>query len=86
MNRRGFFAQGSLLAIAGAFPPVLADLAAEKRKEHIQMVEKILVPHTSIHRIEATVFLSSTVKRARRMRQWFSYCMVFPRLRFSTVN
>src|SRR5271169_5514584 len=59
MNRRDFFAQGSLLATAGAFPAVLAGPAAELRKEQIQMGEKILVPHTSIHRIEAdgvTVF------------------------------
>jgi pimeloyl-ACP methyl ester carboxylesterase len=59
MNRRDFFAQGSLLAIAGVFPAVLPDPAAEQREERKQMVEKILVPHTSIHRIEAdgvTVF------------------------------
>jgi pimeloyl-ACP methyl ester carboxylesterase len=53
MNRRDFFAQGSLFAIAGAFPVVFADPSAEQRKERIQMAEKTLVPHTSIHRIEA---------------------------------
>jgi pimeloyl-ACP methyl ester carboxylesterase len=59
MNRRDFFTQGSLMATAGAFPAVLADSADQQRKEQKRMVEKILVPHTSIHRIEAdgvTVF------------------------------
>jgi pimeloyl-ACP methyl ester carboxylesterase len=59
MNRRDFFTQGSLLAIVGAFPAVLSDSAAAKRKEQKRMAEKILVPHTSIHRIDAdgvTVF------------------------------
>src|SRR5271163_2727243 len=59
MDRRDFFAQGSLLAIAGAFPRVLADSDPEQQKEERRMGEKILVPHTSIHRIEAdgvTVF------------------------------
>ena len=59
MNRRDFFTQGSLLAIAGAFPAVVEDAAAEQQKEEKRMVEKIPVPHTSIHRIEAegvTVF------------------------------
>src|SRR5271163_4110275 len=53
MDRRDFFAQGSLLAIAGAFPRVLADSDPEQQKEERRMGEKILVPHTSIHRIEA---------------------------------
>jgi pimeloyl-ACP methyl ester carboxylesterase len=53
MNRRDFFTQGSLLAVAGAFPAVLADSAAEQQKEDKRMAEKLLVPHTSIHRIEA---------------------------------
>jgi pimeloyl-ACP methyl ester carboxylesterase len=53
MNRRDFFAQGSVLAIAGAFPAVFADSSDEQRKEGKQMGEKILVPHTSIHRVEA---------------------------------
>ena len=59
MNRRDFFTQGSLLAIAGAFPAVVEDAAAEQQKEEKRMVEKIPAPHTSIHRIEAegvTVF------------------------------
>jgi pimeloyl-ACP methyl ester carboxylesterase len=59
MNRRDFFTQGSLLAIAGAFPAVLTDSDAEQRKEGKRMAERTLVPHTSIHRIEAdgvTVF------------------------------
>ena len=59
MNRRNFFAQGSLLAIAGAFPVVLRDPAAEQRKEQKRMVEKMVLPRTAIHRIEAdgvTVF------------------------------
>jgi pimeloyl-ACP methyl ester carboxylesterase len=59
MNRRDFFAQGSLLAIAGALPAVLAVPVAEQRKERIQMAGKTLIPHNSIHRIEAdgvTVF------------------------------
>ena len=59
MNRRDFLAQGRLFAIVGAFPAVLADSATEQRKEQKQMVEKTLVPHTSIHRIQAdgvTVF------------------------------
>jgi pimeloyl-ACP methyl ester carboxylesterase len=53
MNHRDFFVQGSLLALAGSFPAVLAESAAEQQKEDKRMAEKILVPHTSIHRIEA---------------------------------
>lgn len=59
MNRRSFVARGSLLAFAGAVPSVLAQPAVEQLKKGRQMVEKTLVPHTSIHRIEAdgvTVF------------------------------
>src|SRR5882724_3557536 len=59
MHRRDFVTQSSLLAIAGAFPAVLADSVAQQRKERKRMVEKIRVPRTAIHRIEAdgvTVF------------------------------
>jgi pimeloyl-ACP methyl ester carboxylesterase len=51
MNRRDFFAQGSL-AIAGSFPVIATDPAAEQRKEQVQMAEKTVIPHTSIRRIE----------------------------------
>src|SRR5271169_4650542 len=59
MHRRDFFTQGSLLATVSAFSAIPADPAAEQRKERKRMVEKILVPRTAIHRIEAggvTVF------------------------------
>ncbi len=56
MNRRDFVTSGggSLLAFAGATPAILAQSISEKT-----MAEKTLIPHTSIHRVEAdgiTVF------------------------------
>jgi pimeloyl-ACP methyl ester carboxylesterase len=58
MNRRNFLTRASFLAIAGAVPTVLAQSAKNLKKGKL-MVEKINVPITSIHRIEAdgvTVF------------------------------
>ena len=58
MNRRNFLTQASFLAIAGAVPTVLPESAKNLKKGEL-MVEKINVPITSIHRIEAdgvTVF------------------------------
>jgi pimeloyl-ACP methyl ester carboxylesterase len=59
MNRRVFVTRSSVLALAGAIPASLAQLPVEHFKKEELMVEKINVPHTSIHRIEAdglTVF------------------------------
>jgi pimeloyl-ACP methyl ester carboxylesterase len=58
MNRRNFLTQTSFLAIVGAVPTVHAQSAKNLKKGKL-MVEKINVPITSIHRIEAdgvTVF------------------------------
>jgi pimeloyl-ACP methyl ester carboxylesterase len=59
MNRRVFVARSSLLALAGAIPASLAQLTVGHFKKEELMVEKINVPHTYIHRVEAdglTVF------------------------------
>ena len=59
MNRRVFVARSSVLAIAGAVPASLAQVPVEHFKKEEFMVEKLNVPHTSIHRIETdglTVF------------------------------
>jgi hypothetical protein len=53
MNRRVFVARSSLLALAGAVSASLAQLPAGHFKKEELMVEKINVPHTSIHRIKA---------------------------------
>jgi pimeloyl-ACP methyl ester carboxylesterase len=58
MNRRNFLTRTSFLAIAGAVPTVHAQSSKNLKKGRL-MVEKINVPITSIHRIEAdgvTVF------------------------------
>jgi pimeloyl-ACP methyl ester carboxylesterase len=59
MKRRVFVTRSSVLALAGAVPASLAQLPVEHFKKEELMVEKINVPHPSIHRIEAdglTVF------------------------------
>src|ERR1700687_5313228 len=59
MNRRNFVTRVGLLAFIGAVPDVLAHPAVKQQKKGKLMVDKTLVPHTSIHRIEAdgvTVF------------------------------
>jgi hypothetical protein len=59
MNRRHLVSRGSLLALVGAVHGVLAHSAVKQQKEGKLMVDKTLVPHTSVHRIEAdgvTVF------------------------------
>jgi len=59
MNRRQLVTRGSLGALVGAVPGVLAHPAVKQQKEGKFMVDETLVPHTSIHRIDAdgvTVF------------------------------
>src|SRR5882762_11575286 len=53
MNRRNFVAGSSLLALAGAVPAAFAETTVEQSKEGKLVAEKLHVPHTSIHRIEA---------------------------------
>jgi pimeloyl-ACP methyl ester carboxylesterase len=53
MNRRVFVTRSSVLALAGAIPASLAQLPVEHFKKEELMVEKINVPHTSIHRVNA---------------------------------
>jgi pimeloyl-ACP methyl ester carboxylesterase len=59
MNRRQLVTRGSLLAFVGTVPAVLAHRAVKQQEEGKVMVDKTLVPQTSIRRIEAdgvTVF------------------------------